>query len=127
MRAWRGTVIAAVATLHTAFAGVVASGIVLAPELLAEIGGAPLLAMTPGFGSADPPNLAALAFFWSIAFGVAMFLVGLLVRDLERRDQRVPRGVGGVLLVAAAVGAVLIPAGGFWLLLPPAFSLARSG
>jgi hypothetical protein len=127
MRAWRGTTIAGVASLHTLFALVVASGVVLPPEVLAEIGGAPLLAMRPGFGSADPPNLAALTFFWSISFGLALVGVGLLVREVEGRGQPVPRAVGGLLLAMAAVGAVLVPVSGFWLLLPPAFSVARTG
>ena len=127
-RSWRGSSITVVAVLHTVFTLLVASGALLPPELLELAGGtAPLGRIRPGFGSAEPPDLPALAFFWSLAFGVGLATLGLLVRDVERRGERVPRTVGVLLLVGAAVGAALIPAGGFWLLLVPAFSLSRRG
>lgn len=124
---WRGPSIVAVAVLHTTFALVVASGVGFTPEMLASVGGSPpLTQMTPGFGSDQPPNLGALTFFWSIFFGLAMVVVGLLVRDVERRGERVPGAVGGLLLVMATLGAVLVPVSGFWLMIPVGLSLVRS-
>ena len=96
-------------------------------RMSSRVGPAPLAQMTPGFGSADPPKLAALTFFWSISFGLALLVVGVLVRDLDRRGQPVPRVVGALLLGMAVVGAVLVPASGFWLVIPAAYGIARWG
>src|SRR5688572_17454978 len=96
---WRGPAIAAIALLHTTFTLVVSSGVGWTPEMLALTGGrAPLAQMVPGFGAADPPPVGVLCFFWSIAFGAALALLGLLVAQLERAGQRVPAGFGWGLL-----------------------------
>lgn len=127
MKTWRGAFIVAVAGAHTAFTAVVASGVAFTPEMMQAAGGsAPLTRMTPGFGSAEPFDLPALAFFWSLCFGAAIGLFGLAIRALERRGP-VPRSLGVALLALSLVGGVLAPASGFWLLLVPAWSLTRTG
>lgn len=121
---WRGPALVAIALLHTAFTAAVASGLGLTPELLAHAGGsAPLTRIVPGMGLVQPPDLGALAFFWSLCFGVALLLVGLLVLEVERGGGRVSALVAGLLLALALAGAAIVPAGGFWLALPVAGSL----
>lgn len=63
--------------------------------------------------------------FWSMAFGVVTGLLGLTIDQLERDGVRVSLPVVGGLLMLGVVGAVLVPAGGFWLVIPVAGSLLR--
>lgn len=58
--------------------------------------------------------------FWFVGAGLLLALVGLTVDAIERDGARLPRMGGIVLLAWALAGAVLDPASGFWLLLPPA-------
>jgi hypothetical protein len=128
MRTWRGPSIIGIALLHTAFTLVVASGVLFDAETLASVGGvAPLAQMTPGFGSAQPPKIAALTFFWSIFFGLALTILGVLVRDLEQREQPIPHLAGWLLLAMGVLGGILVPVSGFWLVLPAAWSITRRG
>lgn len=124
---WRGGMVMVVGALHTAFTFTVASGAGWSAEMLAQAGGSPPLGrIVPGFGSGQPPDLAALAFFWSIACGLAIVLFGAAVRAIESGDRPPPRGIGVALIVLAVTGGVLVPVSGFWLLLVPGWSLARA-
>lgn len=115
-----------IAVLHTGFSAMIAAGVGYTPELLATAGGsAPLSRMVPGMGSVQPPDMPALAMFWSMAFGVVTGLLGLTIDQLERDGVRVSLPVVGGLLMLGVVGAVLVPAGGFWLVIPVAGSLLR--
>ncbi|MCA9491229.1 MAG: hypothetical protein KC621_14965 [Myxococcales bacterium] len=126
MARWRGRALVAIAGLHTAFSAMIAAGVGFTPELLEAAGGsAPLTRMLPGMGSVQPPDMPALAMFWSMAFGAAIGLLGLLIDQLERDGVRVGAPVVVGLLLLGVVGAVLVPAGGFWLVLPVAVSLLR--
>lgn len=123
---WRGPALVVIAALHTAFNALVASGAGYTPELMEVAGGSPPLSrLVPGVGSANPPDMPALAFFWSLSFGVAMALIGLLVLDVERQGGRASTVTGALLLALAVVGAALAPASGFWLVMPIAVSLIR--
>ncbi|MCB9687504.1 MAG: hypothetical protein H6738_04355 [Alphaproteobacteria bacterium] len=127
MGRWRGRALVGIAGLHTAFTATIAAGVGYTPELMEVAGGsAPLTRMLPGMGSVQPPDMPALAMFWSMAFGVATGLLGLLIDQLEREGVTVSGVVAGGLLLLGAVGAVLVPVGGFWLVLPVAGSLLWS-
>jgi Family of unknown function (DUF6463) len=65
--------------------------------------------------------------FWFIAAGFLLMLLGALTSWIEARLEP-PRFLGWTLLAFAAVGIVMMPVSGFWLLLPPgvAFLMKRS-
>lgn len=117
---WAGSVLLGIASLHLVFTLALGAGLVSEPQLA---GKPPLLRMTPGFGSAQPYDLLALTVFWSLFFGLTLAILAVLIRALEKRDVAIPRAVGGLLLAMCATGAVLVPAGGFWLALLPAARL----
>jgi len=58
---------------------------------------------------------------WFMFTGFVFLLTGALVDHIEAREAgRLPGFVGYALLALGAVGAVLIPVSGIWLLFPPA-------
>nr|WP_290894508.1 DUF6463 family protein [Azonexus sp.] len=63
---------------------------------------------------------------WFFLFGVLLWLLGMAVDLLERQvpGWRSP-ALGGALLLLLGLGVVLMPASGFWLVLPVALSLFR--
>ncbi len=114
MQRWIGRWLLVVAALHVAL-GVGAGSARL--RTLAARGWSALA------GAAVEERLA----FWFVAAGVLLALVGALADDFEVRRVRLPP-LGGVLLLAlAALGVVLDPASGFWLLVPPALGWLRHG
>jgi hypothetical protein len=66
---------------------------------------------------------------WFTLAGAFMFTTGLAVERLEAVQAAQPdadvrfRGIGLFALATAAVGAALMPASGFWLLVPPSVSM----
>jgi len=60
--------------------------------------------------------------FWFIAAGFLVALAGALTSWIEARLEP-PRFLGWTLLGFAAVGIVMMPVSGFWLLLPPGVAL----
>jgi hypothetical protein len=63
--------------------------------------------------------------FWFLFWGVMMFLLGQLISSIEKRGMRPPGFIGWELMASSFVAALLMPAGGFWLVLLPAFMLIR--
>jgi hypothetical protein len=114
MKHWIGRWLIGVAIIHTVFA-IAESGRVLAS--ISQRG----VFNTVG---ADPVIAAVV---WCVAFGVLLFVCGLAVSALERVSSGVlPKSIGWSLLVLTALGVVLMPASGFWLVFPPAVAvLAR--
>jgi hypothetical protein len=68
----------------------------------------------------DPLSSAAV---WFFLFGPALFLFGIAVSALERLSQPLPKLLGWGLLLLAVLGIALMPASGFWLVLPPAVAI----
>ncbi|MFO0675759.1 MAG: DUF6463 family protein [Polyangiaceae bacterium] len=99
---WRGLTLQALALLHVLFV-----------LLLGLHEGDAWLRLRPNFGSANPPDLLLLTLFWSLVFGFALFVVGAVVRTLERAHLAVPRSVSALLLALGLFGTVLAPASGF--------------
>lgn len=110
-RIWIGPWLLAVATLHTAFALLVFGGIyrdLLARGLVNTVG-------------ADPMVGASV---WFALFGAPLALQALAITPLERAgDHAALRKQGWGLLLMALLGVALMPASGFWLVLPPALVL----
>ena len=62
---------------------------------------------------------------WSLLFGGLAFIGGMAVDALERSSQPVPKSLGWSFVVLGVLGAVLVPASGFWLLFPAAMGILR--
>ncbi|MBU0746281.1 MAG: hypothetical protein KKB95_23265 [Gammaproteobacteria bacterium] len=63
---------------------------------------------------------------WFVLFGGLFALLGWAVMLVERQAALAPvplRALGAGLLALALLGIVLMPASGFWLVLPPALAL----
>jgi hypothetical protein len=63
--------------------------------------------------------------FWFLLWGVFNFLLGQLVSYAEGRGLRPPAYLGWELAAVSLLSASLMPKGGFWLMLLPAFLLIR--
>jgi hypothetical protein len=74
-------------------------------------------------------NLPAIAgqelVFWFTLWGFLMVLVGELLVLFERSGLTVPAWVGYQLLLLNLVCAVMLPKGGFWWVLLPAYRIIR--
>lgn len=73
----------------------------------------------------DPLTAAAV---WFLLFGVVLALLALAVTTLERNGQvqgMRPLGIG--VLALTACGVILMPASGFWLVIPAGIALLRRG
>lgn len=124
---WAGSVLLGMAGLHTGFVILLASGAIADAQMRQLAGNqAPLLQMTPGFGSAQPSNLLLLTLFWSMFFGLALAILAVLIIQLERRQLQVPPLVGLLLMALCLVGGVLVPVSGFWFGVFPAWNILRS-
>jgi len=83
------------------------------------------------FGEADsalgslPTETGKELLFWFLLWGVFVFLLGQLVSYMERRGLRPPAHFGWELVAVSLLCAALMPAGGFWLVLLPAFLLVK--
>lgn len=124
--AWRGRVLVAIAALHCAFTIMLGSTATSDPKLQPYTGAeSPWAGLHPGFGSDLPPRLWLLSLVWSLFFGVTLALLGGLVHSVERSGTTVPRAFSTALLLLALVGAVLMPASGFWFVALVAAAMIR--
>ena len=117
MRRYGGQFLLAVGLLH-----LVVGGLVYA-QPLADIGG-------DGFFNAVDGHVDRDAAFWFMLSGVLLVILGQLTSWAQRRTGTLPRPLGWSLLAVSAVGALLMPFSGIWLLLPPAvlaLAAARAG
>ena len=112
-RVWIGHWLLAVAVLHTLYAALRFGPVFMD---IAQRG----VINTVG---RDPLTGAAV---WFALFGAGMALIAIAIIPLERGQQHAalrPLGLG--LLLLCALGIALMPASGFWLVLPAAIALFR--
>lgn len=110
MKRWIGPWLIGVSVLHTLFAIVVFHR--------------PYSALIDrGFVNAVGSDPMTGAVVWFFLFGIALFLCGVAVYALERASVPTPKLLGWGLLVLAVLGVTLMPASGFWLVLPPAIAI----
>jgi hypothetical protein len=73
------------------------------------------------------PHTDRQAAVWFLMTGAALLLSGYLTHWTQRRTGTLPAALGWSLLAIAAVGLVLMPISGFWLIVPAAvLALAAS-
>lgn len=111
-RAWIGRWTVAVAAVHTLFAGVALR------EPLTDI-------VERGVLDAVGTDPLSAATAWFVLFGCLLFVLGLAISALERSTPSavVPVGLGWAMLGICALGIVLMPISGFYLLLVPALAI----
>lgn len=111
MKHWIGRWLIAVSVIHTVFA------IAVFGSDLASI-------IQRGVFDTVGNDPQANAVVWFVLFGVILFICGLAVSALERSSsQPLPRSLGWSLLALVALGVILMPASGFWLVIPPAVAI----
>ncbi len=112
---WIGRFIIAISVIHTAFALLIFSNIlhlILADGVFNTIG--------------EDPMRGAVA--WFVIAGFFMAVIGIAVDILEQAEMRTAlRQIGWSLLAVSALGAALMPASGFWLLIVAAIAMIRVG
>lgn len=113
--AWKGWWLLTVAAIHTVFAAVVF------PPQLEEI-------VRRGVIDSVGTDPMVGAVVWFVLFGAVLALLGWAVLLVERHMAPTPgalRPLGLGVLALALLGIALMPASGFWLVLPPALALCR--
>jgi hypothetical protein len=63
--------------------------------------------------------------FWFLLWGVFTFLLGQLISWGQSQGKRLPAHIGWELVAINLIAASLMPKGGFWLVLIPAFMMIR--
>ncbi|MFB9243681.1 hypothetical protein IV454_28780 [Massilia antarctica] len=109
MKHWISRWLAGVALLHTVFAV-----IVMGPVMLRML-------RSGLFNTAKGMTEAATT--WFFLFGLLLALFAIPVHALEKAGTALPKPIGWGLLGMAALGVVLMPDSGFWLVFPPAFAI----
>ena len=104
MHRFGGHVLTAIGVLHLAVGSLAYAG------PLAAIG-------RDRFFNAVDGHIDRDAAFWFMLTGLLLVLLGQLVRRAQRRLGTLPAFLGWSLLALSAVGALLMPFSGFWLLL----------
>jgi hypothetical protein len=66
------------------------------------------------------PNYDREAVFWFLLVGLLLFVLGQLVQWTQEKTGALPDALGWWLLGMSIVGGVMMPASGFWLILPQA-------
>jgi len=111
MKHWIGSWLIGVSIIHTLFAVVVFGKVLLS---VVQRGVFNTVGTDPMVG----------AIVWFVLFGAALFICGLVVSTLERSSPSpLPKSLGWSLLALATLGAILMPASGFWLVFPPAIAV----
>ena len=88
------------------------------------IGRRALLAMArEGFVNAVVPHLDRMFVVWFLLMSPLLWIVGRVALWLASESRRPPVWLGRSLVALALMGAVLMPASGFWLILAPAIWL----
>jgi hypothetical protein len=70
-------------------------------------------------------DLGREAAFWFLFGGFALMLIGGLVDRLERFGEHLPAFLGWSFAVLTILGVIVMPASGFWLLIPPTAGMIR--
>jgi hypothetical protein len=114
MKKWVGKSLIGIGILHTIF------GFVFFWGILAELAGEMFL-------NTIDRQLDRHAAFWFLFAGFVLMIVGGFIDWAERRDLRLPAFLKWSFLAITAMGCVIMPKSGFWLLIVPTLGLFRCG
>jgi Family of unknown function (DUF6463) len=123
MKIASGTWVIGIGVLHEVFGLLAGAGVITRPgeapqNLLGAIG-------RDGIVNAVEADITRVAFFWFFFFGLLLLMLGGLMQAIEKKGQALPRSIGWQLGALGLGGGLLIPASGFWLVLPVAWSVVR--
>lgn len=93
-------------------------GIVLFSPILGDI-------LQAGVFNSIDPHFDRNAAFWFLFGGLMMVLLGMMVQWMYQQTGTVPAFIGWWLLAIGVIGVIMMPASGFWLVLPQAYILLR--
>jgi hypothetical protein len=82
--------------------------------------------LSGGLVGAVEPDPWRMILFWFLFFGFAIMILAWWLHRSERAGHPVPRALAWQLGGLALLGGVLIPASGFWLVLPVAWRIGRA-
>jgi len=118
-----GALLGWIGILHNAVGLVMGLGVI---SLEGHEGRAPLVEIVRAgvVNGVEPDPLRSL-FFWFVFFGWVAILLGTLMSWVERRGEQLPASLGYGLGALALSGGLMIPASGFWLVLPVAWLVIR--
>lgn len=72
-----------------------------------------------GFVNTVNEQMDRNAIFWFLFSGFIMLLVGMMMQNMIRENQKpVPNYIAYYLLVISVIGCIMMPASGFWIVLP---------
>jgi hypothetical protein len=111
---WIGRTVLGVAVVHTLFGVVFFRGIVL------EMAREGLVATV-----SDQPDRGAV--FWFFYTGFALAVIGAWMNECEAEARRFPGFVVVGLAALTGAGVLIMPASGFWLLIPPVAGAVMRG
>ncbi len=109
MKNWKAIWIMIVSLLHCYFA------ISSFPEELSTIA-------KSGFYNAISNTEESLA-VWFLLFGAQLFIIGLALFHLKAAELKTPKSLIAALFLITSIGALLMPASGFWLLFVPLLAM----
>ncbi len=120
-----GVLLIAIGVVHQVFGVLAGLGVMVPPNAprrrpLVEIAEA-------GFVNAVGDDPLRNTVFWFLFFGFVLLILGDLVRRIERAGRPLPRALGWQIGALALGGVLLIPASGFWLVLPVVYQILRHG
>jgi hypothetical protein len=81
--------------------------------------------LSGGIVGAIEPDPWRTILFWFLFFGFAMMILGWFMHLIERSGHPIPRTIAWHTGALALAGGLLIPASGFWLVLPVAWRMGR--
>lgn len=120
-----GHLLIATGALHQLVFLVFATGVVPLPvpghehrRILFEV-------LADGVIAAIEPDPLRVALFWSACFGAVLIMLGALALDFERDGRRLPAHFGWQVLALGVTGGLMIPASGFWLVVPQGIWITR--
>lgn len=108
MKLWKysGTFMIATAIIHNLV------GFVMGWSVLQDIA-------RDGFVNSVIEQMDRNAIFWFLFSGFIMLLLGIIMHNMIREQQKpVPKYIAYHLLVLSVIGCIMMPASGFWIVLP---------
>lgn len=113
MKKYFGYTLIAIALLHQIV------GLIVYQAVLLDILNAGL------FNTINPPYWDRDAAFWFLMFGAVFLFLGILIQWIYEQIAKIPKFMSWGILAIAVIGVSLMPASGFWLVIPPCLLMLR--